>query len=112
MDYLAWALIAAFVTALFSGLLATVEVSRFYRRLRAQHLGLWNSLGGPSPIIAPWQRGMIAPSARFVMQRKYLEVPDDELRALGDRARRWQLIASWSVGSTIGLALLFAATSK
>ena len=111
MDYLAWALIATFVAALSSGLLATFEVSRFYRRLHAEHLALWISLSGPSPF-ASWQPGMFAPSALFVMQRKYLEIPDDDLRALGDRARLWQLVASWSVGLTIGLALVVAAVGK
>ena len=109
MSIVAWAVIASMVLLSVTGLLAGYEQSRLFRRLRDQHSGVWLAIGGPSA----WHQLVPLPATyNFLIQRKYLEVPDPMLHNLADRVRRIWFASFWQVMVLALLCLALAVGSK
>ena len=76
-------LLASIVAVLPAFAMAIYSERKLAQRLRMSHASLWTEIT-PSP----WaEASLSSPFARFITQRKYLQLKDPELTRLGERAR-------------------------
>ncbi|MFC0682929.1 hypothetical protein ACFFGH_34305 [Lysobacter korlensis] len=84
MDTLLQVVFLASVVAVLPSFAAAIYAERkVAERLRTSHASLWAEIA-PNPHAEP---SLSSPFARFITQRRYLQLKDSELSRLGERAR-------------------------
>jgi hypothetical protein len=90
MDTLLQVVFIASIVAVLPAFAAAIYAERkVAQRLRAAHASLWAEIA-PDPCAEP---SLSSPFARFITQRRYLQLKDPELSRLGERARARLYIA-------------------